>query len=459
MRLSRGLRGLITLLIMLLMLAAGGVLWLLGGTRSAVDWQQVHAVAFESDDWGLAGFVPTDAVLAGLDRDALTGGRFPQVYWRSTLEDSATVRRLADLMGSCQDRDGLPAVFQANYIMSALELVAEPQAGGREVTGSWRRYDLPALPLAYDRPGLWSAVRAAVREGVWEPAFHGSFHYDPQRRQDAVTRDPLARRAALQGVLVFPGSHRAWELGPWRPISVLAEELDRSLDIFLRLYGHPPRSVIAPDYVWDDRCEALWESRGLRVIQAKREQRHPERRGAGLGDRLAKVVDRAFSRLFHPDRIYLERNCRLEAVQAKDWRQVAETCYQDIHRAWARGEPAVIETHRVNFVHLDPEVAEKGFRALQHLLELLTQAADPALTFLTDDELAQLNRTGTSCVVRGGNLVVRNFSHAHRMITVPEAVSVETRLGSLPQLGTGRSALMLLAPLQTEVIALQPEVP
>jgi len=446
-------------LVLLLMLAAGGVIWLLGGARSAVDWRQVHAVAFESDDWGLAGFVPTDTALAGLDRGALTGGRFPQVYWRSTLEDSAAVRRLADLMGVCRDRDGLPAVFQANYIMSALDLSAAPQTAGRDVNGFWRRYDLPALPPAYDRPGLWPAVRAALTEGVWEPAFHGSFHYDPRRRQDAVATDPLARRAALQGVLVFPDSHRAWELGPWRPTSVLAEELDRSLDIFLRLFGHSPRSVIAPDYVWDDRCEALWESRGLKVIQAKREQRHPKRRGAGLGDRFGKVVDRAFGRLRHPDRIYLERNCRLEAVQADDWRQVAEACYQEVLRAWARGEPAVIETHRVNFVHLDPEVAEKGYRALHHLLELLTETADPALAFLTDDELAQLTRTGTSCAVRGGNLVVRNYSHAHRMITVPEAISVETRLGSLPQLGTGRSALMLVPPLQTKVISLQPATP
>ena len=462
----------VSVLVILVLLAGLTALWLCGAERSAADWGRVHAVAFESDDWGLAGFVPRADVLQGLDRSALAGDRFPTVYWESTLEDSATVDRLTLLLLRFRDGSGLPPVFQGNYIMSSYEYVGwlavngqksdTAQSAGSSGAGTfpnavnpavaavpWRRYDLPAFPASYERPGLWAAVGMAIAQGVWQAELHGSFHYDPQRRRDAVSRDPLAREAAVRGVLVFPGSHRAWELGPWRPTSQLAEELDNSLRLFQELFGRPPHSVIAPDYVWDERCEELWVSRGLKVIQAKREQRHPRRRGGSAGERLVKALDRAAGRLFHPDRTYLERNCRLEAVQAVDWRQVAIACYEDVQRAWQRGEPAVVETHRVNFVHLSPEVAEAGHQALAQLLAMLTAGKDPALAFLTDGEIAQLSRTGTSWCLRGERIVVRNYSHSRRVVRVPRVTLADTKLGPLPRLVGHDGQLVKLEPFQT----------
>jgi hypothetical protein len=105
---------------------------------------------------------------------------------------------------------------------------------------------------------------------------------------------------------------------------------------------------------------------------------------------------------------------------------------------------------------LHPEVAEVGFQALNHLLARLTGESNLDLVWLTDDEMAQLTRSGTSCAVRGANLVVRNYSHSHKMIPVPEATVIETSLGTLPALNYQRSALMLVEPQQTLVLPLQP---
>jgi len=43
------------------MAALAAAALLTAGPRDAVNWAQVRAVALESDDWGLAGFVPSDA--------------------------------------------------------------------------------------------------------------------------------------------------------------------------------------------------------------------------------------------------------------------------------------------------------------------------------------------------------------------------------------------------------------
>ena len=383
---------------------------LTAGPRGMVDWRAERAIAFESDDWGLSGFVPDAAAWDGLRREDLTPGNFPPVYWNSTLEDSAAVADLAAVLASHRGRDGLPAVLQPNYIVSALAWEG----------GQWRRHDLPDLPVAYRRPGLWSAVTAATAQGVWYPEFHGAWHYDPDLRRRETAASPAAATAAARGIMLFPGSEAARELGPWRPAAALAAELDSALAVFAVAFGRAPGSIVAPDYTWDARAERVWSSRSLTVIQAKREQRHP-RWLAGIPGRVLKVVDRQWSRATRPQRTYLERNCRLEPVQSPDARAIVKACLRDTERAWRRGEPAIVETHRVNFAHAEAAVAAAGRQGLRDYLDGVEALRGGAPVYLTDVEIAGLVERGVSARASGGGLVVRNGTHARRMaVAIPD---------------------------------------
>ncbi len=385
----------------LLLLGAG---WLTAGPRGLVDWRALRAVAFESDDWGLAGFVPSAAAWDGLRREDLAPGNFPAVYWNSTLEDSAMVADLAAVLVAHRGRDGRPAVLQHNYVLSSLAWA----------DGRWRRYDLPELPRAYPRPGLWSAVATAREAGVWQPELHAAWHYDPARRREATAADATVREAAARGIMLFPGSEAARELGPWRSRSELAAELDTSLAVFGHVFGGPPGSLIAPDYTWDERAETLWSARRLTVIQAKREQRDPGL-PPGLPGRGLKFLRRQWSRVAHQDRCYLERNCRLEPVQSPDPAAVVADCVARTREAWRRGEPAIVETHRVNFAHTEPAVTALGRASLASYLDNLGTEA----LFLTDVEIAGLFRHGTAARSVGGQVAARNGSHARRLLPVP----------------------------------------
>lgn len=385
-----------------------GAAFVVGGPRSSVDWSRLRAVAIESDDWGLAGFVPGAEAWRGLDREEIAPGRFPAVYWGSTLEDSAAVIQLADILDAARGRDGLPAILQANYVMSSLSWTGD----------GWRRHDWPALPESYRRPGLWSAVRAARAQGVWRAEYHGTWHYDPERRRRDGLATPATREATRRGITLFPGSEAARELGPWRDPALLERELTGSLELFTRVFGRDAVSVIAPDYAWHGAVEELWESRGLRIIQAKREQRNP-RLPSGLPGRLLKLVGRRWDAWRHPRRSYLERNCRFEPVQGADPVATVARCAVDVVAAWRRGEPAVVESHRVNFVHTDAGVADRGRRALEALLAEVA-ALEPL--FLVDAEVAQLARRGVSRSFRGQTVVLRNGSRSRRVVTVPRSL-------------------------------------
>jgi len=427
--------------LLLVALALLLVAWVLGSPRSQVDWREVRAVAFESDDWGFCGFIPDTTVWRGLDPAVLDAGKIPEVYWGSTLEDSLTVARLSRLFTTFSGRDGLPVVFQPNYIVSALDY-RQPSPGDTVQTESWRQYDLPALPPNYQRPGLWRAVAEAVARGVWHPELHGAYHYDPIWRQTNVRSNPQVQVAAARGILPFPRCSRAWELGTWRNRNLLVAELAHSLAVFKGLFGRRPESVIAPDYAWDGRSERLWIEAGLLVVQAKRDQRHPRFRSGRLHHRLLKLVARVVARQTRSDLTFLERNCRFEPTQHPDWRTAVDRCLQQIESAWHEGEPAIVETHRINFAHTDQTVVTRGFSALTELLTRLQAEHEQDYLFLTDAELAQLYRTGTSFAIRGPNLVIRNLTHSRRLVEIPANQGFETVLAAGAQ---GRAGVILVA--------------
>jgi len=421
----------------LLVLSVAGLVF--SDAPSQVDWTGLRAVVLESDDWGLPGFVPAAGAWEGLDPSDLAPGRFPPVYWESTLEDSTMVADLCAVLASVRGRDGQPAVFQPNYVMGSLEPLSEsPEA-------QWRRLYYPELPTAYQRPGLQSAVANGQAAGVWYPEFHASLHYDPALRLSAALDGDTATRATRRGIMLFPGSEAARELGPWRDAQDLGQELDLSMAAFVRAFGRPVGSIIAPDYTWTARNEAIWESRGLTVIQAKREQRNPEL-GAGLTGRLAKVWFRALDRRRHAARCYLERNCRLEPVQAPDPDQAVARCVADARQAWERGQPAIVETHRINFAHTDPAVVRTGQAALAAFLAAITRDGDPLPVFLTDTEVAQLARRGISVSRRGAHLILRNGTRSAKVVSPVLGTPTE------PTASAGAPTFLLLGPGQTLIL-------
>ncbi len=419
---------------------AAGLIW--GRPPAGTDWQRARAVCIESDDWGLCGFVPDSAAVRILDREALVPGSLPEVYWLSTLEDSAEVARLHAVLARHRGRDGLPAVMQPNYIMASLAY----QPGQRD-SARWVTRELPALPARYKRPGLWTAVSRAQLAGVWHPELHGRWHYDPRMRREQTT-GPVVRRAAAAQILPFPGSERSWELGPWRAPDRLAAELDASLAAFRHLFGRRPDAVMGPDYVWNDSHENLWLSRGLRVIQGQRQQRKPHWRG--WRGRLEKVVHRAWTRWARRDRVYLDRNCIFEPVQSPDPAAVTTQAARAVAAAWERGEAAVVEAHRVNFAHLDHEVPRRGRLELDRLLAGIAGARP---LFLVDQELAQLHRRGTSVSVRGPRIVVRNLTRSRRLVVVPAEIVATAARREDPDAERPRaSGAVALAPGETRVL-------
>lgn len=436
-------------LLILCILAAGGLSALAGGLvwghhRSAVDWHRHRVLVLSSDDWGLCGFLPDTTVIASVDRQALAPGQIPDVYWHSTLEDSAMVAELGAVLGRHRGRDGLPAVLQPNYVMASLSYHRpEPDS-----LPTWTEHVLPETPPGFERPGLWTAVRSLQQAGVWHPELHGRLHYDPDLRRQRTAASKAVQQAAALQILPFPGIDTAWELGPWRDLDLIAREFEQNLDQFTVAFGSPPRSVIAPDYLWEDEHEDLWVDHGLRIIQGQRQQERTTWRGNQ--GRLQKVLHRVWTRWWRADRVYIDRNCLFEPVQQSAGQNTTQRARAEVQAAWNRGEPAVLQAHRINFVHLDPQVRALGLREVDRLL---TELAPGEPLYLVDGELADLKRRGTAWAVRGDQVIVRNLTRSRRLVVVPPPAlaAVRGRQQADPE-RPHRSLVLSLAPGETRVI-------
>ena len=348
-----------------------------------LDWRRLKAVVLESDDWGLCAWVPDEQAYRVLADTPAWRGATGRVYGRSTLEHAADVARLAATLLEFRGGDGRPPVWQANTVMATpdFERLRPPLFEGEALP----LVHYPEFPSRWQRPGLGAAVREATEAGVWWPELHGLVHLPRAAWLHALRRGISdARRAHEQQCLVCEAVEAAAEFDSSEPAALRSESLALAVERFRACFGRAPSSLIAPDYRWDARMEDDAESLGLTCIQGAAEQAgHPFPRLRRLLHRY-RWPDARGRRFYLPPRTAFEPR----GQHARGVRLGAAAAHRAARRAWGRGQPAIVSSHRLNYAHLDSAWTEAGRAALRDLLALL--AADGAV-FLTDAEVRALH--------------------------------------------------------------------
>jgi hypothetical protein len=391
---------------------------------SAIDFGRWRIVAIESDDWGTEAWVPDlRAAQVMADQGAKLGPKLG-LYASSSLETAQDVDSLAALLAEFQDSDGLPAVLQANTIMAAID-VDSCGTDDFRLEGNPVLLRSPGSCGAYLRVGLNEAVDAARDEGVWRAELHGLTHFDLGAYESAVANaSSLTVRARSVGAVAFPHWLTLTELGSGN-LDEARAFASLSCRLFEERFGRRPQSVIAPDYTWGEQDEVAWKEQGLQVVQAKREQIDPalmKAEGNRLWRRVRKVLQRWKDRRKNRF-VYLERNVRLEPYGdfAPDCLAGSEQAAKQVMSAWRRGEPAIVEAHRLQFSHLDPRVSRAGRLQLRRFLSALETRGE--VRYCVDVEVAQLRRRGWSIVRRGPWTIVRNYTERPLLLDFPHARS------------------------------------
>jgi len=302
----------------------------------------------ESDDWG-----PGDPVQA------------------------EALRAVAGVLEHHRDAAGRPARMTIGVVLSV------PDAGRIAATGDYhaRLLDEPEY-----RP-IVDALQEGVSRGVFDLQLHGLAHYWSDNLMALWRRDEAVRRwLAKAGWRTerLP----AWLQSRWidavdglpsRPLdrSVIRRAVREEVEVFHRCFGYPPKVAVPPTFVWDGNVEAAYTEAGIEVLIT------PGRRYAGRD---------AAGRLTPPERGYyngealssgliaLVRDVYFEPALG----HTPEGVLAAVERKWRRREPALLETHRFNF--LDGNL-EASLDALDRLLREV-RGRFPQVRFLSSRHLA-----------------------------------------------------------------------
>jgi hypothetical protein len=341
-------------------------------------------VIIESDDWGCirtASREAYDRLLAegyALDRSHLN---------LDALETDEDLDRLFNVLGSVRDASGRPACMTANMIMANPDFVRIRQH-------DFRHY--------FHEPACRTLARSAVRQGVarrWSegvaqqvfvPQLHAREHVAWWDWLEALRAGSAEARLTFDlGMCGVPYASSKERRSFYKPVYLDDRELERfSVDVgtlvrdaaalFESQFGHTPLSVAAPNYQWTDRVEGIWWAVGVRYIQGTAFQH--------LSDGRRRT--HYFGQRSPAGQYYLVRNCFLEAAAARG--SAVPGCLREIERAFRWHKPAVIGTHRYNYVGaIDPENREEGLRQLGDLLRQVCRRW-PDIVFLSSPELGRM---------------------------------------------------------------------
>jgi hypothetical protein len=284
---------------------------------------------------------------------------------------------IAEGLASVRDRAGRPALMTVGVVLS----LPDPQAIEERGEYGARFLDHPAY-----RPVL-EALKAGEEAGVFELQLHGLAHFWPASFMAAWQREETVRRW-LQEDGWRTEKLPAWLQSRWvdsssLPTQPLAEEAIRravqeEVQVFRRCFGRAPKVAVPPTFVWTEEVERAYAEAGVEVLITPG-SRYP---GRDLQGKLLPAQRRYVNGERLPSGlIALVREVYFEPVLGHDPKAVVD----QIERKWRRREPALLETHRFNF--LDGNLAA-SLAALKRLLQQVLERL-PEVRFLSSRQVAE----------------------------------------------------------------------
>jgi len=361
------------------------------------DWRSHRTVVVESDDWGACEYAPTRALWEAACEQAPAGSLRNAQYGK--LESPEELERLGALLDRYPDGNGLPLTLTAFFCL------ANPDYARIKATGEY--HDLPVdrgFPPLWQGAGLVAAWRQAVENGWLSPEFHSRLHHIHAGewlrllKGDGPESEEARRR--FEHETYYQNRHYPEYAGmtpeaTWQWIAP-------ALATFERLFSRRPTAGVTSDAT--ALTEIIWAANGIRTF-CLRNFSIPGAAPLVYATKPWNNQDPATPMgAWNPvtDVVYLSRNIFFEPGFDPEYR--FEKIISDIEAVWQRNEPAILSTHRLNFISWNREIAARGLSELQRLLAHLHERGD--VHFMTTDEVAQLYRTGRSRRLHQGRELV-----------------------------------------------------
>ena len=357
---------------------------------NALGWKTKRKiVVFESDDWGsirTRSRIDYEAMLSqGLNVDETFFTRF------DSLESNDDLERFFNLLTEFKDSTG------RHPVITPMCIVANPDFEKIVKEGYQEYYYKSLQETAREYPNhdkLIEYWRKGADERLFVPALHGREHLNVDRylkgvRDEANSGLKIAFEHRSIGASKYKGKDLIEYLGAFHPESKgeivrLKAIMSDAVKLFSEICGYIPTHFIGPNREPVKELDGVLAQEGVRYMTQSKLRKYPK------GDDKYGFEFNWLGKKNKLGQTFIMRNSGFEPSGRVN---TVESCLNEIDIAFKWNKPAVISTHRANYIGgIDLSNADYGLNELKTLLKKIISKW-PEVEFMTSTELGELMKS------------------------------------------------------------------
>jgi hypothetical protein len=342
-------------------------------------------IVIESDDWGSVR-MPSKEVLRKMSHMDMGHKSRQRFSMYDTLASKEDLTALYEILIKFEDLNGKSPVF------TAISLVANPDFEKIKASNFKEYYYEPFTVTLkkYNQENAIKAWQEGIENKLFIPQFHGREHLNVQVwMRQLQAKDKKTHEAFNLDCWGYANTNKynvnyqaAFDLEFSSDVLYQEAIIVEGLSLFEQIHGYKADFFVPPNGPFNNTLEKTAAKAGIKYMSASKIQLEPQ----GSGKKVRKFHWLGQKNKYH--QVYITRNCFFEpSNRSKDW---VESCLDDIESAFSWKKPAVISSHRLNYIGgLDEKNRQHGLKELVRLLNNILQKW-PEVEFLTSSELGYL---------------------------------------------------------------------
>ena len=344
-------------------------------------------VLIESDDWGSIRMpsleVKDKMILKGVPMGNLERQRYTNF---DTLAGKDDFEVLFESLSSVKD-------FKGNSPkLTAVSVVANPDFE-KIKENNFKNFYYEPFTKTLERYGLddsFDMWKLGIEKKLFIPQFHGREHLNVAIWLRNLQKGDRNTKIAFDyGCWGFANKNQylidyqaAFDLEFYNDIKSQSKIIYEGLILFEKIHGYKADFFVPPNGPFNNNLEEISANCGVKYISAAKIQKEP------FGKGKYRTKFHWLGQINRFGQKYITRNCFFEPSDlSKDW---VNSCLSDIEIAFRYNKPAIISSHRVNYIGtLNEKNRKSGNKQLVSLLKKIILKW-PQVEFISSSELGDL---------------------------------------------------------------------
>ena len=346
-------------------------------------------VVFESDDWGAIRLPDITKIEEYRKRYPQTNNPYLK-YDSLASEDDLNV--LFSLISDCKDNFGNHPKLTFNTVVANPDFKKIKESGFKQYyyepfTETLKRFSNHSQSF-----NLW---KKAIDEKLMYPQFHGREHVNVplwleelrNGNQELLDAFDIGTWSVPENKSSIINLQASLDWIKEQPFTYQKDFLEEGLKEFQTVFGFCSKTIIPNNYIFDPNLNTILKENGIKGVQGMKYQKLPLGNSSnGKREMIRRYVgDKNEAGLF-----YLVRNCVFEPSQTSDNYDDVSMCLQNIDNAFFWNKPAIIDTHRLNYIgSYDEKNRDISLNKLRILLKKILKKWHD-VEFMTSNELLDI---------------------------------------------------------------------